>query len=248
MRRRRERILLEAVAFPSAHGLLKGCGDDAGWRNAGEPCAAPEWTPERHRAVSHTLGEEMELELTLKIPEGGEAPPAPAIVGEGPEGLRLDGATARRGPVAVHSTRPLSRKIEKEPRRPRPPRAARAAAIHHVAETLFRAPPGGRRPRIRGSLGEPESLGGVGGLAPRPRRFELPHTIDEGACFSTDEGAEPLLLAAWTERVDGGVRGGQLYFLFYKKVPQRVGFRSDERWFDDPIRRRRGQPRSRPGP
>jgi hypothetical protein len=82
------------------------------------------------------------------------------------------------------------------------PRAERPAAVHRVAEAIFRAPPS----------------------------FQVPPEIDEGARFSTDDGAEPLLLAAWSRRVEGGVRGGRLYFLCYKKTAQRVGFARDDRW------------------
>ena len=108
----RETIVLEAVTFRSAHGLLKACRSNAGWKNAGDPCAAPEWTAAHHRPVSHTLGEEILLELTVKIPEGAEG----ALHGKGPGGLRLSSggaSTVRKGVVTVHSSRPFSRKIEK---------------------------------------------------------------------------------------------------------------------------------------
>lgn len=98
------------------------------------------------------------------------------------------------------------------------PRAARAAAIHRAASTIFRAPPGGAAPS-----------------------FQVPRDIDEGVCFSTDDRAEPLLLAAWSERVEGGIRGRRLYFLCYKKMARRVGFASEEHWFDDASR---GSPRA----
>lgn len=97
--------------------------------------------------------------------------------------------------------------------------ALRPAAVHHVADALF----GGRAGR-------------------RGPSFALPEPIVEGACFCTDERAEPLLLGAWTDRVEGGIRGGRLYFLAYKKAAQRVGFAAEERWFADAARRGRHGP------
>jgi hypothetical protein len=94
-----------------------------------------------------------------------------------------------------------------------------------------------------------------GGWPPRGRafRFQVPHAIDEGARFSTDDTADPLLLAAWSERVEGGIHRGRLYFLCYKKVAQRVGFVGEDGWFDGAVpkvrrtslraaRKRRNQP------
>jgi hypothetical protein len=104
------------------------------------------------------------------------------------------------------------------------PAGERAAAIHDVAARIFR-PPGGRA---------------------RTKDFVLPSEIGEGACFSTSASAEPLLLAAWHERVEGGIRGGRLYFLCYKKTAQQIGFAEEERWFDHARRRRSlGQSASR---
>jgi hypothetical protein len=101
------------------------------------------------------------------------------------------------------------------------PPAARAAAIHRVAGALLRTPRDGRA-----------------------LSFRVPDEIDEGARFSTDEGADPLLLAAWSDRVEGGVRGGRIFFLCYKKRAQEVGLAGDHRWFDDPAPRVR-RPRRR---
>jgi hypothetical protein len=97
---------------------------------------------------------------------------------------------------------------------------ARGAAIHEVAAALLRTPPRGR------------------GL-----RFQVPDAIAEGARFSTDDAADPLLLAAWSERVEGGIHGGRLYFLAYKRAAQRVGFAGEERWFDAPVPRGRRRDR-----
>ena len=96
------------------------------------------------------------------------------------------------------------------------PPPARAAALHDVARGLFRAHRG------------------------RAPTFPEPGVIEEGARFSTDEGADPMLLAAWGDRIEAGVRGGALYFLCYKKAAQRVGFAGGERWLgESPVAGRR---------
>jgi hypothetical protein len=100
---------------------------------------------------------------------------------------------------------------------------ARRAAIHEVAEALLRAPRGGAL------------------------RFQVPDEIGEGVCFCNDDTADPLLLAGWSERVEGGVHGGRLYFLCYKKAAQRVGFAGEERWFDGAVPKRRRPSRSEAG-
>jgi hypothetical protein len=68
--------------------------------------------------------------------------------------------------------------------------------------------------------------------------FELPKAIEEGATFSTDPSANPLLIATWRDRIDGGIRGGCLYFLCYKRVSQIVGFWNAREWFDEEFRAR----------
>lgn len=84
------------------------------------------------------------------------------------------------------------------------PPERRAEAVHRAAAAILRAP------------------------AP----FQLPAEIGEGARFSTDDGAEPLLLSAWHRRVEGGVRRGRLYFLCYKKAGKMLGFAREERWLE----------------
>lgn len=54
--------------------------------------------------------------------------------------------------------------------------------------------------------------------------------------FSTGPFVHPMSMSSWDQRVDGGVRGGELYFLCYKRVPQRMGFPSATGWFDDEFR------------
>lgn len=111
-----EAILLKAVAFRSAHGLLKACSEDIGWKNGGEGCPAPAWTRARHGPVSHTLGDPIQLELTLNIPDRAEGDPPISIHGEGPGGLYLapdEEPPAQRGTVDVRSKGPLARRIAK---------------------------------------------------------------------------------------------------------------------------------------
>ena len=95
------------------------------------------------------------------------------------------------------------------------PAAARAEAIRHAAAVLLRAPRQKEAPS-----------------------FHLPEALDEGCSFSSDAGADPLLLSCWTERVEGGIRGGELYFVSYKKPAQRTGFAHAEAWFDAAFRER----------
>jgi hypothetical protein len=66
----------------------------------------------------------------------------------------------------------------------------------------------------------------------------VPDRLPEGVRFSTQPNQEPLFMGSWTERMDGGVLGGNPYFLLFKKVGQIVGFYSDEHWFDDEFRAR----------
>jgi hypothetical protein len=47
-------------------------------------------------------------------------------------------------------------------------------------------------------------------------------------------------------RADGGVRGGALYFLCFKKVPDHLGYPSEANWFSSDLRAKAN--RSRPSP
>jgi hypothetical protein len=66
----------------------------------------------------------------------------------------------------------------------------------------------------------------------------VPDRLSEGVRFSTNPDKELLFMGRWTERMDGGVRGGNPYFLLFKKVGQIVGFYNDEEWFEDEFRAR----------
>ena len=66
--------------------------------------------------------------------------------------------------------------------------------------------------------------------------FKLPKAIEEGATFSTNPSANPLLIATWRDRIDGGIRHQCLYFLCYKRISQLVGFWNAREWFDEEFR------------
>ncbi len=63
--------------------------------------------------------------------------------------------------------------------------------------------------------------------------FEGP--IGEGSRFSTGASQDPHLMPSWTSRVDGGIRGGHLYFMCFKKRRSgdgRVILLNSHHWFD----------------
>jgi len=102
------------------------------------------------------------------------------------------------------------------------PAEARPAAVARAAEAIFRAAP----------------------------RFRHCRPIGEGGCFCSDARADPLAIAAWSQRAEGGVKGGELWFAVYKRPSQRLGFAHGGQWFDDTgeavrTRARRDAPRSR---
>jgi hypothetical protein len=43
---------------------------------------------------------------------------------------------------------------------------------------------------------------------------------------------------SWESRVDGGIRKGDLYFLLFKKIPERLAFPNIQKWFDAKFRNR----------
>ncbi|RMG07694.1 MAG: hypothetical protein D6731_23210 [Planctomycetota bacterium] len=82
-----ERAKLQSVRFLSDHGLL--LDNDRDWDGDGEKYPEPEWTPERSAPLSHTLGETVRVEVTLKT-EPEDAEPVPVVLrGEG-GGLRFE--------------------------------------------------------------------------------------------------------------------------------------------------------------
>jgi hypothetical protein len=62
------------------------------------------------------------------------------------------------------------------------------------------------------------------------RCFRLPETLAEGVFFSTNPGADPRLLGAWQDRIDGGIRAGELFFLLYKRLSWIAGWLNGSEW------------------
>jgi hypothetical protein len=105
-------IALESIEFRSDHRLLRGCKEDADWRYEVEACPVPEWTPEIHVPVSHTMATHVRLELAVRA-EGDRA--TLEIRGAGPEGITFVRAplTPGSGRLSLVSRRRLPRKIRK---------------------------------------------------------------------------------------------------------------------------------------
>jgi hypothetical protein len=105
------------------------------------------------------------------------------------------------------------------------PAAERPAAIRRVAERLFGegAAAVGREDR-------------TGASCPP---LAIPAVIEEGVAFSSRSDVDPALLSCWRDRIECGVRGGELYFVCYKKPSQRAGYANAQQWFDDEFRERR---------
>ena len=108
-------IALESLRFLSDHELLKGCGQDIGWRSEGAPCPEPEWTRAAGYPVSHSMAEPVEIELQLGTEDTGNAPAMAEIRGRGPEGLAFgaEGLVLAPGAVTMVSATELPRKIRK---------------------------------------------------------------------------------------------------------------------------------------
>lgn len=58
--------------------------------------------------------------------------------------------------------------------------------------------------------------------------------------YSTNAKTDAWDLRSWEDRADAGMRGGLVYFLFFKKNPERVGYERLERWFGDDFRKSLG--------
>jgi hypothetical protein len=100
------------------------------------------------------------------------------------------------------------------------PEAERPAAVARAAAALFR----------------------------EPVRFQHCAPVADGSLFCTDADADPLLLASWAERAEGGVRGGELWFVCYKRVAQQVGFANPAQWWSDAQLTRPARPAPRRAP
>lgn len=66
-----------------------------------------------------------------------------------------------------------------------------------------------------------------------PLRFRTCAALGEGGLVCTDAEVDPLLISSWSRRAEGGIRGGELWFLCYKKCAQRTGFCNAAQWFSD---------------
>jgi hypothetical protein len=65
--------------------------------------------------------------------------------------------------------------------------------------------------------------------------FPFAGPIREGSRFSTGASQDPHLMPSWTSRVDGGIRGGHLYFMCFKKRRSGDGkliMPDSHHWFD----------------
>lgn len=88
--------------------------------------------------------------------------------------------------------------------------AQRPAAVKQAAAAIFRPPP----------------------------EFLVSEPLREGVRASSDEDADPMCLPSWSDRVECGIGDGSLWFLCYKRIPQRTGFANAKQWFDDTGARR----------
>src|SRR5262245_25109557 len=73
-------------------------------------------------------------------------------------------------------------------------------------------------------------------LLAQPWDFKFPAAIDEGIRFSSNPDLFPYVLPSWTARGDGGIRGGRLWFLCFRVIPDIAGFSNDLQWFPDDFR------------
>ena len=110
-------VLLEAITFTSSNPMLKACDEDVGWRNAGTLCAAPAWTPQRQRPISHVMGEMVRIVVPLGLPDGAQGPKEADLHGNGSDGVRFAhdriSLSSHAVEVAMISSRPLPRQIAK---------------------------------------------------------------------------------------------------------------------------------------
>jgi hypothetical protein len=75
-------------------------------------------------------------------------------------------------------------------------------------------------------------------LLSHPWQFQFPDPIQEGVRFSSNPDERVSGMGSWKDRADGGIRGGNLWFLCVRRIPDYVGFLSDMHWFPDAFRAR----------
>ncbi len=110
-------IALRSIEFRSDHGLMKGCKGESGWKNAGDPCPQPEWTPQGGSPLSVTMGQKLVIRLNAAV-SGGESGAAPSrIRGAGPAGITFESGglapAAFGAPIELASTQRIERRIQK---------------------------------------------------------------------------------------------------------------------------------------
>lgn len=66
--------------------------------------------------------------------------------------------------------------------------------------------------------------------------FDAASPLADGARFTTDRAVDPLSMPSWTSRADGGIRGGDVFFLLYKRIPEILGYFANAEWLDDATR------------
>ncbi|APR84522.1 Hypothetical protein A7982_09871 [Minicystis rosea] len=66
-----------------------------------------------------------------------------------------------------------------------------------------------------------------------PLSFNHCEPLANQASFCSNKEIDPRVLASWTQRAEGGVRSGELWFIAYKRVSQIVGFANATQWFSD---------------
>jgi hypothetical protein len=86
----------------------------------------------------------------------------------------------------------------------------------------------------------------IGGLlfqSPRPWIARQRSSEQETIAFSTSPGTDMLSMRFWHSRIDAGVFRGQLYYMFYERVDQLIGFPSGATWFEPEFRARHARPK-----
>ncbi|WP_437735521.1 hypothetical protein [Sorangium sp. So ce1335] len=107
-------VALKSIEFRSDHGLLKDCKGESGWKNAGDPCPQPEWTPRHAAPLSISMGRHLVIRIGLESTNGAGAAPT-SIRAAGPAGLSFESRSlaAGGGPLDLASSRTIARRIQK---------------------------------------------------------------------------------------------------------------------------------------